>query len=62
MIQKELILEYWTDYLEREMMFLNPGSSLNERRYYLAAIIDTLENLGIITGDVREILYEQYVM
>lgn len=53
-------LEKYTTELEKIMMHLPGDVSENERKFYLAGVIDTWEQKKIISEKTREELYLSY--
>lgn len=58
----ENVLCQTRDYLEKIMGKLPRDNTDNERRNYLAGIIDCLSDIKIINESQREILYLEYAM
>lgn len=61
MCVNEYSLEQAHTFIEKAMMELNPSKSPSEHKMYLAGVIDTLGDTGLIAEDVRAALYAQYV-
>ena len=48
--------------IEKIMMHLAPESSPQNRRFYLAGVIDTMADLGAISDEERGTLYAEYAV
>lgn len=48
-------------HVERLMLHLDPNCSPAEHKQYLAGVIDTLADLDIITEEIHNSLYMEYV-
>lgn len=46
--------------LEKLMLDLPSNNTEKERRNYLAGVIDTWNDVGLIDGEIREELYAEY--
>ena len=49
------------DKIEKVMLNLPSERTEQERRMYLAGVIDTLQDFGMITEDTHTVLYAEFV-